>query len=209
MGSTSDVGGGEAMMPALRIIFQALSLGLQKRPEKFSKVHLHFIGTDYAPQERIRKTVEPVADTCGVGRYVEESPARIPYFEALQLLLDADFLLVPKSDDPQYTVSKIYHYIMSGKPLLGIFRANSSVVDIVRRVRAGTILPFRPEESVDVYVEAFYEEWVKILAALPFLPAVDWQAFTPYTAREMTRKQVELFDHVLRQWKGDRGSNAS
>lgn len=190
--------GGEDMAPALRIIFQALRLGLQERPALFSKLSLHFIGTDYAPDDRARKTVEPVAHELDVGEYIHEHPHRIPYFSALQLLLDADFLLVPGSDDPQYSASKIYPYIMARKPLLGVFHERSSVVDIVRRTGAGVILPFSSEKPVEVYAGKFFEVWTKILESLPFSPEVDQDVFVPYTAREMTRQQCELFDRVSR-----------
>lgn len=188
--------GGRDMAPALRIIFQTLRLGLQERPALFSKLSLHFIGTDYAPDDRARKTVEPVAEDLGIGRYVKEHPLRIPYFEALQLLLDSDFLLVPGSDDPQYTASKIFPYIMARKPLLAVFHERSSVVDIVQRTRAGMILPFSSEKSVEINAGKLLEVWTKILESLPFSPEIAWDAFMPYTAREMTRQQCELFDRV-------------
>lgn len=189
--------GGEDMTVALRIIFQALRLGLQERPKVFSNLRLHFIGTSYAADDRARKTVQPVAEQLEVREFVEELPRRVPYFEAIQLLLDADFLLVPGSDDPQYTASKIFPYIMARKPLLAVFHERSSVVDIVQRTRAGMIVPFSSGKPVESYARKLLEAWAAILKSLPVSPAVDWSAFVPYTAREMTRKQCELFDRVM------------
>lgn len=187
---------GTDMAPALRIIFGALRTGLRERPELFSKVRLHFIGTDYAPAHLARKTVEPVAEELGVLAYVEEHPARIPYFEGLQLLMDADFLIVPGSDDPQYTASKIFPYILARKPILALFNERSSVCQIVRRTAAGKVLGFQPELSPESYTSEFYRMMIETLSHLPFEPETDWAAFEPYTACETARKQCELFDQV-------------
>jgi hypothetical protein len=191
--------GGADMAPALRIIFKALKRGLQEKPDLYSRVKLHFVGTDYAPEYRARKTVEPVASELGMLAHVEEHPARIPYFEGLQLLLDSDFLIVPGSDDPQYTASKIFPYILARKPLLALFNEKSSVCDIVRRTASGEVLGFKPGVDSDSYCAEFYRVCTDILSRLPFEPRTDWGAFEAYTAREMARKQSELFDEVLEQ----------
>jgi hypothetical protein len=132
----------------------------------------------------------------GVGEQVQEHPCRVPYFEAIQFLLDSDFLIVPGSDDPQYTASKIFPYILARKPLLAVFHERSSVVEIVRKTQAGVVLSFAAGQSVEIDADRFVKQWVEVLAALPFSPEVNWAAFTPYTASEMTRQQCELFDKV-------------
>ena len=87
---------------------------------------------------------------------------------------------------------------MAQKPLLAEFHERSSVVDIVRRPGAGAILPFDSGTPVDRYAEKLYELWTGILESLPYSPTVDWDSFTPYTAREPTRQQCALFDRVLK-----------
>ena len=189
--------GGNDMARALRILFLALRRGLKERPELFSRVRLHFIGTDYAPLGRERKTIEPVARELGVGEFVAEHPLRVPYFEALQILLQSDFLTVPGSDDPQYTASKIYPYILAKKPLLAVFHRNSSVVPVLEATRSGQAVTFESETDNDEVAASLFAKWTGLLQALPFTPDTDWQAFEPYTAREMTRRQCELFDAVV------------
>lgn len=191
--------GGSDMSPALQIIFQALRLGLEREPALFSKLRLYFIGTDYASEDRVRKTIEPVAEACDVSEFVTEHPSRVPYFEALQLLSDADFLIVPGSDDPQYTASKIYPYIMARKPMLAVFHERSSVCDVLRDTRAASLLRFAIRESSEIYAEQLLKMWSELLMKLPFTPRTDWIAFEPYTAREMTRRQCELFDQIFQE----------
>lgn len=186
--------GGSDMAFALRCLFQALKRSRQQEPQKFSNLMLHFIGTDYAPTN-VHKTVEPIAIECGIGDMVREHPHRIPYFEALQCLRDADALIVPGSDDPNYTASKIYPYILARKPLLAIFHEMSSVVSVLRATHAGTVVTFKTgQESAEVS-EAISESWLRNLP--PAIPTTDWEAFVPYTAREMTRRQCAIFEQCL------------
>jgi Glycosyltransferase Family 4 len=189
--------GGHDMAPALRIIFAALRRGLEEKPDLFSRVRLHFIGTDYAPDRRSRKTIEPIAVEFGVGEYVEESPQRVPYFEALQLLRDADFQIVPGSDDPQYTASKIFPYILARKPLLCVFQQSSNVCDTLERLQAGTVVKFSPELPSEAFCQELYRAWSQLLSGLPYVPATNWAAFESMGAREGTRQQCRIFDQVL------------
>jgi len=187
---------GPPMVPALRIIFRALSMGLRKAPEQFRSLRLHFVGTSYATDGQARKIVESVAEEFGVEKYVHEDPERVSYIEALQLLNDADFLVVPGSDDPQYTASKLYPYILSTRPILAVFHEQSSVVDILREVNAGEVLPFDPNDEQS-WSDRFLDKWRDILLRIPMSPDTDWEAFEKYSAREMTRQQCTIFDRVV------------
>ena len=188
--------GGHDMAHALRIIFRALKRGIETCPDLFSKVRLHFVGTDYACGDRARKTIEPVARECGVADRIQEWPLRIPYFQGLQLFLDSDFLVAPGSDDPQYTASKIYPYILARKPLLAVFHEASGVCDVLRATRAGELLSFNPEHPLETDIEHLLNIWSGILRKLPFKPLTDWTAFQPFTARRMAQSQCCLFDAV-------------
>lgn len=192
---------GHAMATALRIIFGALRLGLEKSPDLFGKVRLYFIGTDYATGDRAQKTVEPIAVEYDVGEYVEEYPHRILYFDTLRMLCHADFLIVPGSDDPQYTASKIYPYILARKPLMAVFHRQSNVVNLLRTTKAGSVVEFAESQNLGDKIIELYQIWKDILERLPFSPETDWKAFEPYTAREMTRKQCAVFDNILQDLK--------
>jgi len=188
--------GGHDMAQACRGIFGALKQGLADAPDLFGRVRMHFIGTDYAPDGRAKKTIAPIAAEFGVEDQVSESPHRIPYFKVLRLLRDAHMVVIPGSDDPNYTASKVYPYIQSRRPLLAVFSQTSSVVEIVRSTKAGEVVTFMPGHDDDLPGRV-YETWRRMLERLPYEPETDWTAFEPYTAREMTRRQVEVFDRVL------------
>jgi glycosyltransferase involved in cell wall biosynthesis len=186
--------GGQDMWTALRLLFAALQTGLRESPDLFGRLRLHFIGTDYAPTDSGRKTIEPLAEQMGVLSSVREHPPRLPYFAALQLLRDAHMLLLPGSDDPQYTPSKLYPYILARKPLLAVLHENSGACEAVRSTNAGRLVTFGREPSS---AAELYAAWCETLANLSVPPPTDWQAFEKFTARDMTRRQCEFFDRVI------------
>lgn len=186
--------GGADMAFALTSLFKSLRRELDAQPNLHAELRLHFIGTDYAPKVRATKTVEPLAREAGLADVVIEQTDRVPYFEALQCLLDADALIVPGSDDPGYTASKIYPYILAAKPLLAIFHADSSVVNILNETKAGTVVSFRSGETVEIVADRIAATgWLRH----PTIPATDWSEFESYTAREMTRRQCAIFDSCV------------
>ncbi len=188
---------GRDMEFSLSVLFDALGAGLKQAPDLFSKLRLHFIGTDYAPANMARQWVLPIAARKGVEKFVVEQPARVGYFDALATLNAADFLIVPGSDDPQYTASKIYPYILARKPLLAVFHEASSVVSVLRDTEAGDIVTFNERTKPEALSAELQGVWAKMLERLPFTPQTNWPAFQPFTAREMTRRLCAFFDAVV------------
>jgi len=176
--------GGPDMARALRGFFRALRHAIEREPA-LTDVRIHFLGTDYAAPGSGRPSILPVAAEEGVADYVTELPERIPYSEALRCLLDAQALLVPGSDDPAYTASKIYPCILAQKPLLAIFHQASSVVDVIRCTRAGTCATFDSTTTTDQLAATVNTLWFQPRAHA-ITPATDWVAFAPYSARAMT-----------------------
>lgn len=187
--------GGSDMEIAARGFFGALRAGLDTRPDLFERVRIHLIGTSYA--DGGGPTLAPHAAAYGVEDRVEEHPDRVPYFTALRLLRDADLLLIPGSDSPGYTASKLYPYILSRRPILAAFNADSSVVEVLRETGAGHVATFDRAGDAEGLADALLPAWTSLLEAGCPAPPTAWDAFEPYTAREMTRRQVAVFDRVL------------
>src|SRR5713101_6050852 len=153
--------GGAAMTFSIRPFFQALRRVRNNGERQFDNLVVHFIGTDYAAGDRTRETFLPIAAECNVADVVQEIPNRIPYFESLKCLIDAEALIVPGSDDPGYTASKIYPYIMANKPMLSIFHEQSSVVDVLRATNAGTLVTFKNDGEVEGISREIEARWFK------------------------------------------------
>lgn len=188
--------GGADMKIALKILFQAFKIGLQKYPTLFSIAKIECIGTSYSPTNG-EKTIEPLAVEIGLEGYVFENPQRIPYQETLQKLASASMLIIPGSDDINYTASKLYPYILAKKPILAVFSNTSSVLNILQETQAGEYVSFSAQNpEIDNLAIELVEKWKNILQHIPYIPNTNWKAFEPYSAKEMTRKQALFFDKI-------------
>lgn len=188
---------GPAMYRSCQVICMALREGLQQAPALFSRVRLYFVGTDYAVGDRAVKTIEPIAQHMQLGDYIREYPQRLPYFSTLNLLRQASFLLVPGSLHRHYTASKIYPYILADKPLMALFHEDSQAGEVLRQTQAGKVVTFSSTCSVTQMIPTLVARWAEMLRRYPAKPRTDWTAFSRYTARELTRQQCLLFDHII------------
>jgi hypothetical protein len=185
------------MSIALTILFRAVRRGLNRHPGLYSRLRFEFLGTSYAAAGRGVRTVLPVAEREGVASIVAEEPDRVPYFEALRHLVDADLLVVPGSSDAGYTASKIYPYILAKRPMLAIFHEGSSVVDVLSETRAGEVVTFGDKGVLEETILAAEEALTRLLLAPDASPQTNWAAFEPFTARAMTSRLAALFDAVV------------
>jgi hypothetical protein len=188
----------DSMQFSLRALFISLSSLFKKNPALLGKIKVHFVGTNYASGDKAKKLVEPIAYEFGLLEVVDEHIYRVPYFEALRILLDSSAILMIGSDDPGYTASKLFPCILAKRPILAIFHENSSVVEILRKCNAGQAVTFNSSKIITDLANDIVSqlEW---LLSLPKgeSPPTKWEEFEPYTAREMARQQCKVFDHCL------------
>jgi len=187
--------GGRDLSLALRALFIALAEARRQTPAAWNNLRLHFIGTQYLPSQDAPKAIERLAGEYGVGDLVEEKTERIGYLESLRCLLDAEALIVPGSEDPGYTASKIYPCILARKPLLAIFHERSSVCDVLRKTGAGELVTFSNGESAEAIAARISKGWFDRWPVPT--PPTDWNAFSEYSAREMTRRMCQAFDRTV------------
>lgn len=194
--------GGNDMHKSVSIFFNAFRTGLRSSPELFKRFKMYFIGTSYAAEGQGKKTILPIAAKFGLDNYVIEQTDRVAFYRALTTLNAADVLFVPGSDDPQYTASKIYPYLLAERPLISIFHPASSAARIIKKCKVGLSLTFDMDEQESYKLIVSYIE----SAASQGFPGKKprKEVFGQYTARSMAQLQVELFNKVLlvREGKG-------
>ena len=118
----------------LRALFEALARVRERDRALADRVRLHFFGTSNQRScVRALPRVLPVATEFGVQDLVTEQPARLDYFDALQVLMDASAVLLLGSHEPHYTPSKVFPAMLSGRPLLAMYHAGSTATDLLRR----------------------------------------------------------------------------
>lgn len=184
------------MHATVRALFAGVRLGLDRAPEKFASLRFHFVGTSYGrggPQ-----SVMALAAQAGIESLVDERAERIPYLESLQVMLDSHGLFLVGSDEPHYTASKVFPYILARKPVLAIFHEASSVVRILTETQTGTVVTFNATRRPDASVPAISAALERILE-LPsdYQPGTRWEAFEPYTTRAMAERLAQVFDKVV------------
>lgn len=186
--------GGGDMAGALRIVFRAVAANRRRNPEGWSKIRLHFAGTDYAPQGKGKETIMPIAAEFGITDLVSELTDRLPYFETLQALVDSDALLIIGSDSPAYSPSKLYPYVLARRPMLAVMHEDSPGATILRDCRAADVVTFDAElreiEDAKAAVNRLAES-----SGTP--PDVAWERFSAFSAREMTAHQCRVFDKAI------------
>lgn len=186
--------GGHDLQDALLILFRAFKQGLANNYETFSRFRFHFLGTSYAASQGV-PTIYPIAEEMELAEYVKEQTDRIPFYQSIYAQISADALLIIGSNDPQYTASKIYPYIMAERPLIAFFHSKSSAAKIVADTQAGEVVMLdRPE--VDG-IEQTYHYLAQLAAGTLKKTSPDWKEFERYSAANMTSRQCELFNRVI------------
>jgi hypothetical protein len=186
--------GGIDMYNAIKPLFNSLNKGLTSAPALFNKLKLYFIGTSYAPNGYGEQTIMPLAKACGVENHVIEITDRIGYYHTLSTLQQADALFIPGSDDPAYTASKIFPYLLTGRPLLCCFNSGSSAIEILNEYGATDSYPYDTTKDIN---DKIYDFVMKLLTDELRPQVYNKVAEEKYSAQNMTKRQCELFDQAL------------
>jgi hypothetical protein len=193
--------GGMDMQKAITPLFEALKKGLIEKSEIFIKLRFYFIGTSYAPAGKGKPTILPLAKKYGVDSAVIEITDRISYYHTLLTLQKADALFIPGSDDPKYTASKIYPYLLTEKPILAIFNEKSNAVDAIKECTSDAIV-------------LTFNNYAPHLADNLLQTLTDWanglfktislsEKFKKYSSKNLTGNQVELFTRAIKHYEAE------
>ncbi|HWA85413.1 MAG TPA: glycosyltransferase [Opitutus sp.] len=187
---------GPIMQPAMEAIFAGLAAWRSAGPDAAAKCRLHFIGTSYAPAGRAVPSVQPIAARHGVGDLVIEQPERAGYFTALQTLLAADALLLPGSDDPGYSPSKIGACFLAQRPVLAVMPAAGAAAARVRALQFAELVAVGAPDAV-TRVAGFFEH-VRNASPVEAIAGRNVRLFASEdTAQACTRRQCALFERAL------------
>ena len=186
------------MYPAVRALFEAVKLGLVKSPQDFSRIRLHFVGTSYAPNGQRSKSIEDIARSIGIEDQVDEHPERIGYLDSLQVMLDSQALVLVGSNEPHYTASKVFPYLLSQRPVLAIFHEESSVTQILSRHDNAELMTFNAKESVESKIaDIFGKLRLTIARCKQERPDKTPELLEPYTTNAMTARLANAFERAL------------
>jgi hypothetical protein len=118
----------------LRGFLKALRIVRETHAETYSRLRVHFFGTSNQTVGAIGARVMPHADEIGVSDIISEHPARIDYFDALKVQMDASAIVLLGSSERHYTASKLYPALLAGPPVIALFHEASSVTSIINEL---------------------------------------------------------------------------
>jgi len=184
---------GGIMEQSLTTLFSCLSLIKYQDLKLYESFEWFFIGTSYAPPGTGQKTVLPVAAMFCVDDCVYEQTDRITYYEALKTIMTADALLIIGSDEPHYTASKLYPYLLTQKPLLALFNVQSPALKVMDEYGAKYAYSYNAPD-IDIRINDFLKE---LKSGQLTKQEYDVEAEKKYSAGNLTKRQCELFDQVM------------
>jgi hypothetical protein len=188
----------------LRAVFDAAALLRDRRPEVFGRLHFVFVGSSNQPDATAAEVAMPIARAAGVAERVAEEPSRVPYLDALNVLLHADVILMIGSDDPHYTASKLYPVLLARRPVLGVFHEASSVCEIAKAVGGVRLVTFGEGAPVESRVGAIADALLETVEAPDAMGSADEARLAPYLAPSIAQGFARVFDAVV---EGDGGSS--
>jgi hypothetical protein len=184
--------GGVDMHNAITPLFKVFKQLVIIQPEIYGNIKFYFIGTSYAPKGRGEFTILPIARQFGIENNIIEITDRISYFHSLATLLQADALFIPGSDDPKYSPSKLYPYLLAKKPLLAIFNPASPVLNIL--AECGVQAYSYDTLVIETQIQAFF---TNLLNGTISVSGHSEERIKKYTAKNLTMMQCDLFNQVL------------
>jgi len=186
--------GGMDLHKAITPVFEALAKRLLDNPGLFNRLKLYFIGTSYAPAGQGMASIMPLAKQYGLEEQVIELTDRLSYYHTLVTLQQADALFIPGSDDPNYTASKIYPYLLTKKPLLAIFNSQSPALDVLTEYGVKDAYSFDATADIELKINTFL---LQVINNQHPIQIYNTEAIDKYSAQNMTTRQCGLFNRVL------------
>lgn len=183
--------------PALRALLLGLAQMRDGYPDLYRKLRLNFIGTSAQPDDTRNFHVMAHAAEFGVSERITEIPQRLGYLKGLNILANANAILVIGSDESHYTASKLHPSFLAGRPLLAILHENSSACDMIRRVGGGILVTFTERDEPAELASRVRSAMLKIIRDPDGLPQYDPQGLAPLSADSVAQQYAELFDRLV------------
>lgn len=128
----------------------------------------------------------------GLGDALEDMGYQ-PHSIAVQQQSQASLLILPLRREPEYKAvlpGKLFEYLASGRPVLGIGQADGAMSIILNETRTGTVLEWEDKAGIEEYVG---QCWERHQAGNLSTDGAD---LTRFTRRSLTHRMAGLFNRV-------------
>ncbi len=117
-----------------------------------------------------------------------------PHSVAVEQQRQASLLILPLRKEPEYKAvlpGKLFEYLASQRPILGIGQPDGAMAMIVNETRTGTVIDWEDRKGLTQYIE---QCWERHLEGRLSTEGADLSRFT---RRSLTRRMAVLFDRVV------------
>jgi hypothetical protein len=156
---------------------------------------VHFVGTTANPNNTWEYRVLPLAAAEGVAEFVREVPQRLPYLTALSILRNSTANIMLGSNEPHYTASKVFPYLMSGRPYISIFHAASTAHAILSSAGGGLTFAFATQDHLEQQIEEIAKGLKRLVDGETEKP-LNELIYAGYEAASIARRFAEIFEKV-------------
>lgn len=182
--------------PLLAALFAGVAELRRRDPEFANRLKFRFVGTSNQPGGGQDYRVKPLAEAAGVADLVFEEPGRVPYLDALSILATTDATMMIGSDEPHYTASKIYPFLMAARPFISIFHRESSAHSTLAKAGGGIALAFEDKRELDVLALSVAQAIKTIVSDEASLGKIDPTSYDEFTARAIAGRYAEIFELI-------------
>jgi hypothetical protein len=130
---------------------------------------------------------------------VHEVAPRLPFLDALAAQVHASALVCLGSSEPHYTASRVFPTLLAARPLLAVYHAASSVVEIVRRAApAARIVTYDDARRAATCSDEIERHLTALLEAPDALFSIDASALAEHSAPQLAGRLAAVLDGVRR-----------
>jgi len=181
---------------SLETLFAAMAQLKRQSPQLYERLRLVFVGSSNQPMASNAEVVMPFARRHGIAENVSEEPRRIPYLDALNVMTRSDALLMLGSDEQHYTASKLYPSLLTKRPVLGIFHAQSNLCSIAEAIGGVLLVKFDDVASVETKVGEIAQSLVTLAEGRAIIRQIDRSQLKPYVGPAIAHRFADIFDRV-------------
>lgn len=117
-----------------------------------------------------------------------------PHEAAVDEQRKASLLILPLRKEPEYKAvlpGKLFEYIASRRPVLGIGQPDGAMAMIMDSTKTGTVLDWNDREAVGRFIDRCWCDHCKGTLT------VEGADISQFTRRNLTRRMAELFDRIV------------
>jgi hypothetical protein len=182
--------------PLIAAVFSAVGKLAASDERWVRRLRLNFVGTSNQPSGFGAFKIMALAERYGISDFVSETPQRVPYLQALDLLANSHALILIGSDEPHYTASKIYPALLSGRPILALFHRASSAYEILQRSGGARVIGFETHEELRATTDAIANALREVALTPQAVGSVDRSVVAGYEASVIAARYAAIFDRL-------------